>query len=378
MAPAARLRVVEDRLTCGLFALFLGLPTVLHVVADPSALSETENRTLAPLPEWRWDREALGEWPNAFDAYYNDHFALRAELLEHYQLFRLSAYRLSPTRQVILGDEGFLFLRDSVRSFAPLPQAKAAAFAADLERRRAWLERRGVRYLFALVPDKTDVYPELLPAALEREKLAASRIDTLARQAARSTEARILNLAPPLRAAKSRNVLYFRNDPHWNHFGSYLAYVEIMAAVADWFPELETVAWDDLGIEAREVEGGGLARMLGLESHFTERTWQVTAEQRFGPDVIVVDIEPYADVGPDRTRDPQGTLAPGKPLVLLVFHDSYGAGLKPYLSRSFGRVVYVFERPGMRLFEKLVRREKPDLVIEQRVSRLLGMPPTEE
>jgi hypothetical protein len=53
----------------------------------------------------------------------------------------------------------------------------------------------------------------------------------------------------------------------------------------------------------------------------------------------------------------------------IVFHDSFGIALVPYLAESFGRVLFV---PSSRFDPDLVLRERADVVIQEEAERYLA------
>ena len=60
---------------------------------------------------------------------------------------------------------------------------------------------------------------------------------------------------------------------------------------------------------------------------------------------------------------------------ILMVHDSFYKRLKPYLSASFSRVLYIWDW-GMNFYPDIIEREKPTLVIDEMAERfLLGPPP---
>jgi len=360
----------DELATIVLFLLALVVPTVVTVARDKQEVSETEFRTLAPPPQWRWDLDLLHTWPDEFESYYDDHFALRAFLLQRYNWTRFSLFGISPTDRVIVGRSGWLYLAEGTEEFEPLTAPELGRWKLDLEQRRDWLEARGTKYLFVAVPDKTDVYPEFLPEAHLRAKVR-SRIDLFCRAMATRTTVPVLNLGPPMRGAKTRDEIYFRNDPHWNYLGAHIAYASIMAALDPWYPELETIPWREFAIEKREVRGGGLARMMGLATRLTEVTYKPDRSE-LARCARRIELSPE----PRNVRSPFATDCPDKPLRVLVFRDSYATALTPYLSESFGHVAYFWERPSFALLKRIVEEEQPDLVIEERVSRYLASPVT--
>ena len=63
------------------------------------------------------------------------------------------------------------------------------------------------------------------------------------------------------------------------------------------------------------------------------------------------------------------TEIPGSPLPrAVVFRDSFGSRLVPYLSEHFSRVVYLWQND---FDADVVRQEKPDVVIQEIVGRHL-------
>ncbi len=359
---------LDDTLTCVAFLALLAVPAVATFTGEHRALSPSENRTLAAAPEWGWSPPALSAFPRAFEAWMDDHFALRPALLPLYQRLRFDAFGISPTDEVLVGQDGYLYLTEGTTQFEPLDEAQLAKWVEELERRADALARKGIAYLLVVVPDKTDVYPEFLPPEWRRRKERASRIERFCEALAARTRVPILDLNPVLRAAKEREELYYRNDPHWNSYGAYVGYGALLERVrpllAERLPALQVVPWEDFGIPKWRFAGGGLARMMGLERHLYETSYKPRGAT---PGSCAVPFEIYPPPEPSTGSD-----CAGKPGRVLVFHDSYMTALKPFLSETFGHVAYLWMRPSYPRFRQWVEREQPDLVIEERVSRFLA------
>jgi hypothetical protein len=61
---------------------------------------------------------------------------------------------------------------------------------------------------------------------------------------------------------------------------------------------------------------------------------------------------------------------PGSHLPRLVmFHDSFGTALKPFLAEHFARALFEFQ--AMAFDESILEREKPDLVIQEITERYM-------
>ena len=357
------LSALDDGTTIGAFLLALIVPAVLSWRAADAEISADENRALAPNPTWRWSGSIVESFPAEFDAYYNDHFGLRAALLPTYHRLRFDRFGISPTDEVIVGKDGFLYLTEGTLEFDPLTDGQLATWAAELEERQAFLAERGIDYLFVVVPDKTDIYPEYLPPYLARKK-TQSRLDLFCDEMARRTNVPIVNLGRALLAAKTSDELYYRNDPHWNSLGAYLGCEAVVEALPSRFSELSLPPWEHFSIKKRPFGGGGLARMMGLTKHLRERSYKLPRNEFAGcAERFEITKPPEPSFGSE--------CASGRHRALM-FRDSYATAMAPFLSETFARIIYLWMRPSFADFRREVSAEKPELVIEERVARFLN------
>lgn len=56
----------------------------------------------------------------------------------------------------------------------------------------------------------------------------------------------------------------------------------------------------------------------------------------------------------------------------MVFQDSFGTALVPYLSEHFRRTAYIWDYPNRIVMTAATISEHPDIVIEERVERHLS------
>ena len=92
-----------ERAAIAVFCLLILIPCCLTMLG---VQSETlENRTLTQAPSIL--EEGL-EFPKAFEAYYNDTFPLRPQLVRMNSWLSLKILGTAPGDQVIAGEEGFL------------------------------------------------------------------------------------------------------------------------------------------------------------------------------------------------------------------------------------------------------------------------------
>ena len=374
--PLSRWSRVPQMVLVAVLALGLGLPGVASVV-HPSHMRDfaVENRRFAPLPDAPRTLQAVFAYPGRFDASFNDRFGLRPTLIRWHNFVLLRGLGLSPTPQVVLGDDGWLFEGGPrVLAYhlarAPFAPDVLAAWHAALEGRRRWLAQQGAQYLLVLVPDKQTIYPEHLPARLRGQ--GATRLDALLGAFAGDPDSPLLDLRPALIRAKGSGLLYQRTDTHWNDLGAYLGYRAILARLAPAWPGLTPLPPEGFALLNEPGRGGDLARMLGHAEWFPEdRLRMAPRRPPLARPVAVrfagrLRLERRGGTVLQATERPAGTIP-----RLLVIHNSFGDFLRPFLSEHAGRALYM--RDGG-FDPALILAEQPQVVLQVMSERTLMTP----
>ena len=241
-----------------------------------------------------------------------------------------------------------------------------------LETRRSWLARRGSHYLFVIAPDKHSIYAEYLGEKVRREG-SATRFDQLLVHLRARSDVALLDLRPALLEAKRKGRVYHRTDTHWNEYGAYTAYREIMGSLGGWFPGARPAPLADFRMIREDSRGGDLALLLGLPELLREERIRLHPLHSRRARRIPFRI--------DRKRR-----RAGRPKVLgraeaplpgaVMFMDSFGNYLIPYLAEHFTRIA-ILERqidPAELFDTGLIGQERPRLVIQQITERVLLRP----
>ena len=126
-----------------------------------------EVRTSAPAPVPPKNLEALLALPGEIDAYLKDHFGLRQKMLRlHKDLTRPVLFK--DNEFAVFGKSGRMFvLADDMvfQSAGRVVRDDKVGEAADmLAAMRSALDRRGVRFLVAVPPNSSTIYPDDLPS----------------------------------------------------------------------------------------------------------------------------------------------------------------------------------------------------------------------
>jgi alginate O-acetyltransferase complex protein AlgJ len=370
--PAPPLRRRADRVVTVLFLAILAVPgSGLLLGIDRARISESEMRKLAEWPAWSWDRGTITAWPSRFQQYFNDHFAFRQRLITARAAFLWHTLHTSSSDTVIAGKGDWLFygddggMPDYVQA-EPLSARDLELWQRTLERTRDWLAGRGIRFLFVLAPDKQMIYPELMPASLRRLRPEYAADQFLAHMRAHS-DVEIVDLRPGLIAAKPHELLYHHYDTHWNDRGALIGYQQIAARLHDWFPAIRPMTREDFETSPA-ADSGDRTTMLGLVDEgkrampglVPRAGWTAKVIEPVHPDPYGEDGTVITETGPDARG--AGTGLPRG----VMFRDSFGSRLLPYLSENFSRILYQWQKD---IDPHLIVAEHPDVVIYEMVGR---------
>jgi hypothetical protein len=362
---------------CCLAALFLvmiALPVTWNLVGPPSGGAVGENRAPIPLPQLLVKGRGLRSFPLQFDAFFNDRFGFRNMLLDCLSEVDYRWLHVPPSPKVILGKRGWLFFTEQAPGFdydarKPFTKTQLSQWQRMLEARRDWLARRGIHYLFIVVPDKQTVYPEFLPHELRHEQTADSRLEQLMTFLHEHSDVPVLDLREALTLAKIRDQVYSRTDSHWNGRGAYVGYRETMQRL-DMLPTHPPQPRSAFAETCWNVPGGDCAQLLGFRDRIRDDYFDL--QPRTPVQACLADPSIPQPVSPTEPLFAMEQPAAQLPRAVM-FRDSFGAQLVPFLAEHFRRIVFCWQNAPA-FDTDLITREKPDIVIQEIVERKLSLP----
>ena len=351
-----------------LFVVAIGLPLAANFAGADGADPGAENREMAPLPHWDRSWRSLVEYPTGFERWFEDHFGFRARLVRWYGQSRLYGLRVSPSSAVVRGQHGWLFYADdeSLADYTnerPMTPQELGQWRRSLERQNDWLNQREAAYLFTVAPDKHVMYPEEMPTSVSPVG-SPRRMDQLF-QALQGTGVQAIDLRAGLLAAKQVERIYHQTDTHWNDRGAFVAYQQIIGALAARVPAVG-MAWTREDFEAKEVATHGLdlAGMIGLTRVLRETDLRLIPTRQRRARVV----EPAGAPATEETGRLVTEIDDPELPRALIFRDSFASALVPFLSEHFSRAVYLWQDD----FDAAeVLNERPRIVIQEIVGRHL-------
>lgn len=383
MTAARRISKFEVVLLSALFVAAISLPLFKQLMfGEKEETILVEYRDPHPLPKVTMKHlKVLKQYPAEFEAYYNDNFGFRSDLLRLAAVVKVKLLGVSAARTVLIGKSGWLYLKDAYTYLGTtnLTSYDLENWQNKFEERRNWLAQRGIRYLYMLAPNKQSVYPEFMPATFNGTGIEPMT-DQLEHYLSTHSDFSMFPLRETLLDAKknSQYLLYYPQDTHWNSLGAYVGYRAIILKMQQWFPELKPQDRSDYRT-VTAAKHGDLGRMTGV-SNFSVR--EEPEMEPLTPDSFTKSSFKLPGVDHPLGTEPfttENSNAPSK-LKIVILRDSFGTSLVPYFSRNFARVTSIWSTEGNLHFEKIladfIEKEKPDVFIEERTERvLLGTAP---
>ena len=355
-----------DGATALVFLVATCAPLVLTFTRGAEDSTGREQRKARPSPALTSERASLVTFPERFDGWFADQFALRSALVRQHNALEWFTLESSPSERVVRGRDQWVFYADNqtleqVRGALPFEEDELEAWVAMLEERRRWLAERGVDYVFAIAPAKAQIYPEYLPAG--HEPVGPSRFDQLADALRDRSSVEFVDLRPALRAAKAGDRggdrAYYPLGTHWTARGAAAAWVELVRKCLDRFGALPDASRFEPVLRP-DSQGDSWGERLYIEDRLRQEEWSLAVRGQPVPPVekLAFGRQGVRYTHRDKTDGPH----------VMLFHDSFGTALKPLLARSCETLTAYWR---YNLEPALIEYGAPDLVIELMVERTL-------
>lgn len=329
-------------------ALFIGI-CLIPAVTMPLSKNEgtAENRTLSSKPKLKTEDGKINiSFFNEFDTYFSEHFGLRQNLVTLDGELRTELLGTSSNSDVIAGRNGWLYYSETADDFMntnTLTDRAINNICHNLGLMNEYCIANNALFLFTVAPNKNSVYPEYMPynyietdAEGNYEKFLRvynQREDEWMKmmtssfynpeQNVNSCWFSFLDLREVLLNEKgSVNIpLYHKTDTHWNNAGALTARNALMN-------RLGKTECDDFSSAQRSFSynrSGDLAEMI----YPSQKPHEMQID--YG-----IDFK-YQYIGHFKALDDLliNTVCEGADGKLLMYRDSFGEAILPFMAESF-------------------------------------------
>ena len=245
---------------CMFVLIIVVLPIALFLTNKEEEINQ-ENRTLAEFPNF--NIRNIDGWITQFDEYVNDHIPRRSDIIRTKNLIDLNMLGISPSKKVVCGEEGWMYLAESVDWY----RGKELYTKEELERIEENLlflankmSDMGGEFILFIAPNKESIYPEYLPKTIDVSTY--NKTDQIVELLIKNG---ITYVFPKeeIEKYKDKWQLYAKRDTHWNSKGAYIGTSKLNKYIGTEMPILE-----DLEIYPKPYDGEDLSRQMNLAGYW--------------------------------------------------------------------------------------------------------------
>jgi len=356
-----------------LFMAMICIPFVQMKLRFIPELKNVENRPLTEKPVLTSiSLSGFVNYKSEYEKYFNDNFGLRNFLIRINNYIDIKIFKTISKERVVVGKNGWLYYNDpydgkNLRDFigqVNFTMSELAEIKKETKRLDNEFRKRGMRFIIVMAPGKHTVYPEYLPDFILKQRSPVTRVDQVKEELS-GLGVTYIDLRDCLLEAKTiyPHLLFFITDTHWNLFGSFIAYMKLVPYLKTENNANTFYSIQDFNIVEKKNNGLGDLALFSSTYGMLSDT-EVFLEPLKKQLMTICLLDSYAQQvivknNPDKTLP-----------KLLMFRDSFGVALIPYLSASFSECKYIRTHT---IDFNLVDREKPDIVILEFAERNAGI-----
>lgn len=336
--------------------IFIAICMVLCLIPSVGMLffpttETTENRAMAEAPQLLTEDGSLNtSFIQDFESYFTEHIALRNPMIFMDAKIQSGIFQESNVSGVINGTDGWLYYASTLSDYQGLdilPERALFNLAHNFSVVQEYLEDKDIGFVLTIAPNKNTLYGDNMP--YYKAQIVDPRHNAiLLKPYLQTQQIQYLDLFQLFE--EQEDILYLKQDSHWNNKGACLAYNGIMDALA--LPHKDYA--DQTPTEVQSADGD-LNKML-FSFYGKEET-----DYAYPYGNYTYTSGATVEDGWIVTENEAGTG------TLLMFRDSFGNTLIPFLSSHFETACYSKGEPNA--LERYLEAHDPDCVVLQKVER---------
>lgn len=256
-----------------------------------------------------------------------------------------------PVNGVITGSDGWLYYASTLGDYTGEKNSsdrKIYNAAHNISLMQKYCESKGISFVFTAAPNKNSIYYENMPEAYVRNTANGN----IERFYGHFDEMNVNYIDLFSLFSESDEVLYLKTDSHWNTLGAAKAYDALLSKVGK-----DHVSYEDIPFSEPEIISGDLAKALSPENPVTEENLKYDKVFSYTYKNEVSSVEDMLIL----TESPEGEGS------LLMFRDSFGNSLLPFMAESFSSACFSKGTPY--LLGRFASVYSPDTVIVEVAQR---------
>ena len=299
--------------------------------------SADENRVLAKYIPLMKEHKINLEFGRNFDSWFNDRFFGRYDIISFYEKLICDINFKQENDRAMKGSDGWFFYKSngSVLNYANLKlfsEPELKLIAEYLSGINDWCEKRNKKFYFLICPDKNKIYGEYYPGYIIKVNSdQKSRSKQLKKYLEANTAVKTVYPYETLIKNKSKGLLYFKGDTHWNSLGAYYAYMDLMDMIC---VDYEVERFSTGEFELRNSESFDLINMFARSSEEDNMLYKTPILKKN----YTLKFVNEKHRGDESSRKEFVLDNNAGSFSVVLFRDSFSTVLLPYLGNTFGKV----------------------------------------
>lgn len=294
-----------------------------------------------------------------FGNYFEAHYAFRPALISLDAKIQEQVFLVSNTETVVTGTDGWLYYSSTVNDYLGRNQLSDRGMfnlAHNVSLLQDYVTGQGARFLFTIAPNKNTLYGEHMPYYEQEKAGTIFNRDRLKE----SLEEEGVHYADIFSLFENcGEVLYLKQDSHWNNKGACLVYNELMDAL-----EKDHRTYENVPVTCSRSHSGDLSAMLypGTKELEMDYTYEYEPSFEYIPSPLnsdPVSVEDFRIETKNENAEDH----------LLMYRDSFGNTLIPFIANEFQSCFFTKAKPYILALH--MKQYNPNVVILEKVERNL-------
>lgn len=326
------------------------IPSLGMLVAP--TMTTTENKAMMTMPQLKTEEGWQTDYLSALGDYFQEHFALRQELISVNAAIWGGIFQTSTTSEVLLGTDGWMYYSGDLPDYQcqnVLSDRGIFNAVHNLKLIQGYAKGHDSTLIVTIAPNKTSIYDAHMPYYYKKTE-GENNLSKLSK-AMEEAGINYVDLYAPLKAVDE--VVYLERDSHWNNQGAAIASSTLMDAAG-----ITHEDYTQMPYEVRKDHLGDLTKLLypknsELEENvYYQKEWQYRCRD---------DVTDYMEDWIETKSTAKGATG-----TLLMYRDSFGESMLPFMAEGFEKGYFSRLVPYNL---NNISKYKPDTVIIERVER---------
>ena len=347
------------------FIVAITLPYIFAHRDINARFSDEENRELAPYPvlynnEKGWNASYIHE----FDGWINDNLRGRTVIVKANSTLQYKLFHRILRDNLIAGKNDWLFnksddLIEEYQHVNLLTDDQLNEYAGNMQTFSDYLGERGISFYYMQCYEKESIYPDEYLLGVKQIG-HISRTEQIVDGLKTKTDINVIDCKGDLMYhARTKQVYYKYADNHWNDYGAFIGYQDLMGRIKNDYPNIKVLDKNDYNIENINQS----VSLYGYQYPYSDVSPEYKVKNPCAIEVTDKTQKKWSDLHVQDFTHEFNNKDSGNSLRILLVGDSYiRQFLKDDIAESFSDTLSI-DWSNLDNLDNVIDRYDPDIVV---------------